>query len=622
MRYPFKSLLILAILSIVHAVSGQELILPLTGNPLIEHSPNQYPSVRKALAAPLELPFIDDFSSDEYIPDPGKWSDRDAFINRNYAVDPPSIGVATLDAIDSVGSIYPDATMDPKTFIADQLTSRPINLSYPVSDSIYLSFYYQPMGTGIEPGPQDSLALDLFQPVPGRWTTVWNTGGDTLTPFRQVMIPIRDTSFLKEGFRFRFRNRASLPQNLDYTDKRGNVDHWNIDYVRLDRNRFRFDTLIRDVAFLKPIPSMLKNYESIPWDHFEQAYNELYLPYISLTYFNNDNIIRNVTRNIVITDPVHNETYQPGLPTAKDIPPDTSETARVTSLYPFEFQRGDTAVFEIQGAIRTDEFDYKPNDTLLRKQVFRDYFAYDDGTAERAYGLRGQSSINGMIAVRFESFIADNLGGVDIYFTQLKDSLNLNYIFRFLVWDDNEGLPGNLIYSGESYYSVFYADSLNQFTRIAFDQPVPVNGPFYVGIQQSDQYMLNIGLDINKPTNGNLLYNLGPGWEESTAPGMIMLRPYVKRYYSGIPADEIGHRENLYTLYPNPASDYLHVRKEDPLDNRSLTIELFDISGRMIRGYPFSGDPLYVGDLHNGLYIIRLRSESAVVSSHKILINH
>lgn len=622
MRYPSKILLFLSVLTAAQTIYGQELILPLSGNPGIEPSGQVEAIFRKALSTPLELPFIEDFSGEGYIPDTKKWSDRNAFINTNYAVDPPSFGVATLDAIDSVGSVYPEATLDPKTFVADHLTSQPINLNYPASDSIYLSFFFQPMGRGIRPLAYDSLSLDFFRPGTGDWTTVWNTPGDTLRAFRQVMVPVRDTGFLKEGFRFRFRNLASLPKNLDYADKRGNVDHWNIDYIRLDRNRFRTDTVIRDVALSMPIPSMLKNYQSIPWDHFEAAYNQLYLPYISLTYFNNDTAVRNITRKVSITDRVHGETYQAGTPTAQDISPDTSATAKVTSIYPFEFGRGDTALFRIKGSIRTDEFDNKLNDTLIRDQVFRDYFAYDDGTAERAYGLRGYSSINGLIAVRFESFVPDQLGGADIYFTQLKDSLNQDYYFRFMVWDDLDGRPGNIIYSGEQFYTVFYADSINRFTRVKFEQPVPVDGVFYIGIQQSGQYMLNIGLDVNHPAGGNLLYNLGPGWQESNAPGIIMLRPYVKRYYSSVSPDRFAGPSDRFILYPNPASDFIRIRRIDPSDHQPVDIEVIDLSGRQVMKLHDAGDDIYVGDLKNGMYIVRLTSGNTGGTTHRIIINH
>ena len=285
---------------------------------------------------------LDDFSYRSPYPDPSLWADNYAYINNGYAVDPPTIGVATMDALDQNGSVYDFATISPETFDADLLTSHPINLNYPASDSIYLSFFYQPQGNGVEPMPHDSLFLDFYDPVGERWVNVWGVPGDTLSAFSQVMVPVRDTLFLKKGFRFGFRNRASLPQNNDYKDKRGNVDHWNIDYVRLDKNRTAADTIIRDVAFYKPIPSLLKNYESIPWDHFGVAYNTLYRQKITLNYFNNDSATRNVTRSASVYNEVWDHLFAPNNSSAQDIPQEP--------LYHMTYQP--YTLFSLTGAIR------------------------------------------------------------------------------------------------------------------------------------------------------------------------------------------------------------------------------------------------------------------------------
>ncbi len=366
-----------------YLAAAQEFILPLGNNPMLQDQQDKN-SKKRLASVLLELPLTDDFSGNSPYPDPNIWSDNLAFINNGFAIDPPSIGVATLDALNAQGAVYPYATISPETFEADLLSSHPVNMNYPASDSIYLSFFYQPQGNGLEPRPYDSLCLDFFDVEDTLWINVWRIPGDTLHPFKQVLIGIKDDRFLKEGFRFRFRNRASLPQNDDYKDKRGNVDHWNIDYVRLDRNRNISDTIIRDVAFSKQIPSILKNYESIPWEHFEIGYNTIYLPYVTMIYFNNDSATRNVTRSLEVYDEVWGESFDPKNSSAQDIFPGTSVSFNNTNIYPFKFNRGDTASYNIKAWLRTDVFDNKSNDTLSRIQVFKDYFAYDDGSAERA----------------------------------------------------------------------------------------------------------------------------------------------------------------------------------------------------------------------------------------------
>jgi hypothetical protein len=273
---------------------AQEAITPLMGNPRAADYYREHGAVRKSAGATsLTLPVFDDFSSTFVEPDPAIWADQYAFINNSYGVDPVTNGVATLDALDFDGSIYATATIDPTSFVADHLTSHPVMLALPAEDSIYLSFLYQPGGLGDLPEEQDSLLVDFFDPATEAWINVWGIPGTGLHPFRHVMIPVTDGRFLVDGFRFRFRNRASLPRNSDYPDKRANVDHWQIDYVRLDRNRFASDTILRDVAFTSPLNSVLKELTSLPWSHFEHAYNTVLDPSAFVRYRNNDTIPRN-----------------------------------------------------------------------------------------------------------------------------------------------------------------------------------------------------------------------------------------------------------------------------------------------------------------------------------------
>jgi hypothetical protein len=614
----FSGLLFILFLSASFTARAQEYLLPLHVNPqLISNQPLQTKkSINNTL---LELPVADDFAQQEPYPNPEIWADNYVYINNQYAVNPPSIGVATMDALDYNGSIYPFATIDPVAFNADLLTSLPINLDYPASDSIYFSFFYQPMGNGLMPRAQDSLCADFYDPVSDNWINIWRVPGDTLQEFEQVMIPIKEDLFLKEGFRFRFRNKASLPQNADYRDKRGNVDHWNIDYVKLDRNRSISDTVIRDVAFQKALPSLLKNLESLPWDHFQAAYNSIYLSYITLNYYNNDTIIRNVTRSAEMYDEVWDELYSPAVTSTQDIFPGTFTVYNINDiLYPFNFNRGDTAIFRVKAWLRTDVFDNKSNDTTFRNQVFRDYFAYDDGTAERAYGLRGQGTNNGFMAVRFNSYIPDELGGIDLYFTQLFDSLNLDYFFRFMVWDDVNGMPGNVIYEDEFDHSVQYSDRLNKFVRFKFKETVPVNGIFYVGLMQYNQYLLNIGMDINKPANSNLLYNIGNGWQVSSAPGSLMLRPYIKRNYNSIEKSET--LENELRIWPNPASDIIWMDHSPENDDAEIGLIIYDITGKAVARFHSINQQIYTGNLAEGIYLFKFTSEKHNFKTQRILI--
>ena len=58
------------------------------------------------------------------------------------------------------GEFYSNSGYD-VSFIADYLSSQPINLDYSADKNIYLSFYYQPQGFGDSPEETDSLILEF-----------------------------------------------------------------------------------------------------------------------------------------------------------------------------------------------------------------------------------------------------------------------------------------------------------------------------------------------------------------------------------------------------------------------------------------------------------------------------
>ena len=601
-------------------LNAQEVITPLYSNPRAAAYHQHEKAEKKSTAEKLlELPFFDDFSDTFVIPDTGSWSDASAFINNQYCIDPVSNGVATLDALNYDGSMYPTAVIAPSTFVADHLTSHPIRLEYPASDSIYLSFLYQPQGMGDMPDVKDSLLVDFYDPALGSWINVWGIPGDTLHPFMHALIPVIEDRFLTSGFRFRFRNRASLPRNSDYPDKRANVDHWNVDYVRLDRNRFASDTLLRDVAFNSPLNSILKNLTSLPWAHFEQAYNTVLDPFLFVRYRNNDNITRNVTRSLTILEPIYNESYSPGTPTAQDLPAMTDTSVNFGYIYPLDFDRGVSAIIRYKAALRTDEFDPKINDTVIYDQVFKDFWAYDDGTAEAGYGLRGQGTRNASVAMKYHSYVPDLLGGVDIYFNQLYDSVNLGYFFKLMVWNDSEGLPGPILHEDDEDLTPLYTTSYPGFIRYHFSTPVQVDGTYYVGWRQFNEYMLNVGLDLNNRTASPVMYyNFQGTWEPSMAPGVMMFRPFLYDETTGerpaVPVSGSLH------VYPNPASQRIYFELPGEVDDLEIRVEIFDASGRIVNQSLVRSNSLDITLLPAGIYFIRAHSQRAIYSS-KILIN-
>ena len=619
-----KLLCILVFIITNLVVTAQEKLVPLVVNPTVRKA---YTGIlkhtAKSLLTPdtLSLPFLDDFSTFRVYPDPAFWSDRDVFVNQTLGVSPPTIGVATLDAINEKGSLYPDA--EPFPFIADHLTSKPLYLNYSPASNIFFSFYYQPQGLGDFPNQDDSLCLDFYAPLQQTWHTVWNIPGDslapdTITPFRMVILPVQDTAFLHAGFRFRFRNYASISYNSSDPGRVGNCDQWNIDYVYLDRDRFKDDTVMHDVAITSPLKSVLKTYEAMPWRHFRETYLTEMGSFLPVTYRNNDTIVRNVTRQFEITDLFTGQQSHAYTGGAVNIGPLTTETYTSPLIYTFNSPAPDSVVFRVRSYLITDNYDPKINDTVTYYQVFRDYFAYDDGSAEAGYGLSGNGMDRAAVAIRFHAYKPDTLQAIRIYFNESWKDAN-STTFNLMVWAADGDNPGENIYQKISQSPVF-RDSLNCFTTYFFDSAVVIpEGDFYVGWQQNSSVFLNVGFDRNRNNQDkNQIYVSGQ-WLPSTIPGSIMIRPVTgHNLLASVPSHEPDNKD--WTVYPQPAKDHLYIK----YNNREIQNPeyiLLDMTGRILYRHKGFTRTVNISGLHNGFYLLVVRQNDRPVYRTRFVIS-
>jgi hypothetical protein len=211
------------------------------------------------------------------------------------------------------------------------------------------------------------------------------------------------------------------------------------------------------------------------------------------------------------------------------------------------------------------------------------------------------------VAIRYNSYETDLLGGIDIYFNQLMDSVNLDYFFKLMVWDESDERPGPPIWEDENDHTPTYTSSLLGFKRYYFSRPVEVDGPFYVGWKQYNEFMLNVGLDLNnKPVPQVMYHNFQGSWQPSKAPGVIMFRPFLYREISGDRSHRIEPSSLL--LYPNPATDRIHFQLPGSDTEGTIQFEIFDQLGRKIDHDEIRTRSRDVTSLEVGIYHIRVRS--------------
>ena len=88
------------------------------------------------------------------------------------------------------------------------------------------------------------------------------------------------------------------------------------------------------------------------------------------------------------------------------------------------------------------------------------------------------------------------------------------------------------------------------------------------------------------------------------------------------PVEEyIVNKDNVFTIYPNPANNNVTIEFEN--SNNEYSIEIFDMSGRLVIHKISSDYQNYidVNNLKNGLYMVRIIYDNNGYQN-KLIINH
>lgn len=227
------------------------------------------------------------------------------------------------------------------------------------------------------------------------------------------MIPLKDSAFFHDDFQFRFRNYATLV---------GNYDQWHIDYVKLNSGRSFNDTLITDVAIQQYPESILKNYQAMPWDQFANYQSTERADEHSVLVKNNFNVVKNTSYYYEAFEKVSGTPIYTSPVQGTNINPDA--TATIT-FAPFDIPdfSGDSVIIATKYVIGATGDNNTKNDTVERDQLFYNYMAYDDGTAESTYRLQGSPAY---LALQFHVNQPDTLQGISIHYSNTDENISQN----------------------------------------------------------------------------------------------------------------------------------------------------------------------------------------------------
>lgn len=568
---------------------------------------------KKSEIAVLNLPFFDDFSYSTSAPDASKWTDQYVFVNNGFATNLKTVGVATFDCMASNGLLY-DHLDYYNTYAADMLTSAYINLEG--ASSVYLSFLFQGGGNGLAPDKNDSLVVQFYSHPEEKWITVWKALGQQHTEFQEAYIPVNLKKYLNGNFRFRFINYVTIGK-ADKPSLRGNTDFWHIDQVYLNKNRAEGVLGLDDIAFFSKGKSMLKGYESMPWEHFTYNPTQLMANEFVANIWNHSSTSKNINELNFIIDDVWGTTPDVTIKAGSyDLSAQTIFSQNFTnSNFVFQSDKVDSAYFQVKTEMLLDKTDFwAANNTVIYDQFFKDYYAYDDGSAEVGYGISGNGSSNAQVAYLYENAKpGDELWGVDVYFTRTLNAANLNY-FLLTVWEDEDGEPGEILYQQPLAENLSYTKGYNVFSAFRLheaegqnDTSVVVPKSFFIGWEQTVEGHLGIGLDKNTNASSKLFYNVSDTWKNTSIEGALMFRPvFSKRKKTTTSISK--PTAQLLQIFPNPARDYVQFQLPNNLLNVKYSI--YNLQGSKVKEGIYNNANLNISTLPKGIYIVRATSKS------------
>jgi hypothetical protein len=604
--YIVRLIWLILTLATVHAASAQFVEFAPVPNKLLKESKGS--PFFSRINARNTFPFWDDFSSGL---DTLKWDFSGTTYTETIGINPPSIGMLLFDGVDENGTPY--SVQQTEQGNADKITSKPFDLSVSgatTSNSLYLSFFWQLGGRGELPDENDVLILEFLN-ADNTWSTVWSqTGGVLLdrTTFQQEVIQI-DLRFQHAEFKFRFFTKGRLS---------GPFDSWLIDYIFLNTNQNTTNQTFRDRSLTRRNRLRLGDFGAYPRELLADE-NQNWST-VSNEFLNLENRFRAMEYSIAIGDttsqlvfPINENTPFDPVPNSKErrsfesrtlanipIPENNSELEISTSL-----TSGDGLFFEINGSDTTRHLnvDFRDNDQVKTYFPLRDFFAYDNGSADYAAGINQRS---GFLAVQYNTPSEVYLKGISINFTNPRQA---NQAVDILVWKDLNEKP---IFRKEVLIPIKQANE--QFLYFSLDTNIKVNGPFYIGFAQFTDDFIFVGLDKTNDFGEKIFYNVVGAWvQNKEVKGSLMIRPHISL---GTPFVEAEIPDEKLRIYPNPVESYLNI------EGIFSQIRIFDSFGREIfleRILSTKGEIVTFKGQRSGIYVLNVSNPKGT-ESFRILV--
>ncbi|MBI1223622.1 MAG: T9SS type A sorting domain-containing protein [Bacteroidetes bacterium] len=575
-------------------------------------------------------PFFDDFSAYKGpYPSSDFWLDNSVYLNYTLAKDPPSVGFVTFDGLDRRGDVY-----NIVTGVGDRLTSKAIDLSdYNPNSEVFLRFFLAPKGYGLEPEITDNMVLE-FRNANRDWVTVGTYDGtgnvpiDSFPPFLFYAIKVDDAQFFHKGFQFRFSATTSPG---------GTVDLWHLDYVELSKNEGSNDNF-SDVAFTELPTSILKNYTAMPWKQFKGHVDDETKDQLQSHFYNHFTDVHAIASSSVtykelssgqdigsfftVVESGTDNNMEPHQPITRNRTIPNGNFSQIKNDLD-GIPVGGTKILETtfsfveSGQVQL----FESNDTVKLRNVFSNYFAHDDGTAEWSINVPHAAGVE-RVATKFHANEQDSLKAVQIMFPHVIGDVQ-DQFFNLEIYLGSLDTDPVFV---RSLLSPFYPnnvyDTLQGFTTYVLDDfsgnKIPVNIPkdsdFYVSFQQASSAVegIPIGFDIQNKCECNSV-NLGDGngWKNfpNSIQGALMMRPVFgdAKNTNSAAHETVSAESSHLVIYPNPTTGLVNFSLEKAnYDDFQLTV--FNNLGQIVSKGKLERS-LSLSSFNNGIYHFQFLNE-------------
>ena len=254
-------------------------------------------------------------------------------------------------------------------------------------------------------------------------------------------------------------------------------------------------------------------------------------------------------------------------------------------------------------------------------QHFGNYYAYDDGTAEGGYGLEDARS--GGVALKFNAVLPDTLRYLAFSFTSAKEQIASPQKFNLVVWEKILPQGSEEELARITGASPIYTSVHNGWALYKLDEPVYIDGEFFIGWEQFKEYNFNVGFDRNygafnrNRPNPNLYFNTSGAWTKSSQIGTPLIRPiFGTEDLVSVAEPAQNQQETSFSIYPNPCVESFRIQSEFQIES----IVIKDLTGKeVLNTNVINGQIISVQQLNKGVYTIQAIQKGRIIAFKKLI---